>query len=113
MRRAHALVLSLAIGVATIAGTVAATRTATLGARTSDTQVAARSARLDRFEASLRRAAADRPPALPPLRTAASAPRRAAPGVVYVRPAAVPVLSRSEQGGDEHGWEAGEEHDDD
>jgi hypothetical protein len=112
MRRPHALVLSLAIGVAAVAGTLAATRTATLGARASDAQVAARTARLDRFEASLRRAAADRPPALPPLRTATVQPS-AAPRLVFVRPAPVPVVSHGEQGEDDHGWDESEEHDDD
>jgi len=116
MGRAHALVLSLAIGVAAVAGTIAATRTVTLGARAADTQVAARSARLDRFEASLRRAAADRPPALPPLRSAAdaTAPPTSAPRVIYVRPASVPVLASREDAEHEQGRdeEAGEQDDD-
>lgn len=114
MRRAHALVLSLAVGVAAVAGTIAATGTATLGARASDTQVAQRAARLDRFEASLKRAAADRPPALPPLETAAAPSAPAAPRVVYVRPAPVPALAHEGEHEHEDGWgeEAGE-HDDD
>jgi hypothetical protein len=115
MRRRHALVLSLALALAVVAGTFAATRTATLGARASDAQIAERAARLDRFEASLRQAAADRPPALPPLRSAAAPSASGRPRVVYVRPAPVPVLAEDAHD-DEHEHESDDEageHDDD
>jgi hypothetical protein len=117
MRRRHALVLSLALGLAVAAGTFAATRTATLGARASDAQLSERAARLDRFEASLRRAAADRPPALPPAGAAAAPSAAGQPRVVYARPAPVPVLAEDGHGDDDHGeheWDDGAgEHDDD
>ncbi len=102
MRRANALVLSLALGIAAVAGTVAATRTAALGARASDSQIEQRTARLDRFETALDKAARDRPPALPALRAAAQAPSPAPPRVVYVRPAPVPALSSLREAEHDH-----------
>lgn len=112
MRRANALVLSLALGIAAVAGTVAATRTAALGARASDSQIEQRTARLDRFETALDKAARDRPPALPALRAAAQAPSPAPPRVVYVRPAPVPALSVREAEHDHEDDDRGEQADD-
>jgi len=85
---------------------VAATRTAGLGAasqaHSSDTTIAARQQRLNRVEASLRKALADRPPALPAL---PAAPAAAAPRVVYHRPAPIVVVTHR-AGGEHEGYEA-------
>lgn len=73
MKRAHTAAIAVLLGVAGVAGTVAATRTAGLGASSaqptlSEQQIVQRSRQLDRFEASLRRSLAQKPPALPPVR---------------------------------------------
>ncbi len=123
VNKKHALAISLAVGVAAIAGTVAATRTVHLGAGTStvpasSTVVAQRAKALDRTEIALRKALAQRPPKLPPLPakiqgsgTPAGAPLAAAPSqrVVYVRPA--PIIRHVHRtGGDDHEAEGSSEH---
>ncbi len=72
MKRAHTAAIAVLLGVAGVAGTVAATRTAGLGASSaqpalSERQIVQRSRQLDRFEASLRTSLAQKPPALPPV----------------------------------------------
>ncbi len=113
MRRTHATAIALLLGTAGVAGTLAATRTVHLGAGSaqptlSERQIAQRSRQLDRFEASLRRSLAQRPPALPPVpryaasssapavaSTPAAAPTAPAavvtPQIVYRRPAPIVV----------------------
>ncbi len=131
MNKKHALLISLAIGAAAIAGTVAATKTAHLGqsATTTPTSPAAlitqRTKALDRTEAALRKALAERPPKLPPVPKATSAaagsPIAAAPApaaaaappqrVVYVRPA--PIVRHVPRAGgheSEHEAEGGSQH---
>lgn len=119
MKTAHALLLSLAIGVAAGAGTFAALRTTALGARsaaapaTRTVQIAAASRSLDRAQAALRRQLASRPPALPPLPHVSAAPTQparaalatAAPRTVYVRPK--PIIRVLHRHGGEH--EGGEQ----
>jgi len=117
MKRTHTLAIALLIGLAAIAGAFAATRTAGLGASArlasvSDAQIAQRTRQLDRVEASLRRARAQRPPALPPVRFARVTPQR----VVYVRPQPITVLGSAH--GEDDAMEtddhaAGGEHGDD
>lgn len=72
MRRRHAVALSLVLAGGSIAGVLAATRTAHLAgtqrqSSRPDPAVAARSRKLDQLEASLRRALASKPPELPPV----------------------------------------------
>jgi hypothetical protein len=68
MNRTHALILSLAAAVAAIAGVFALASTVSLSSQarvSADAQVARRTAQLDRYEASLRKALAQKPPKLP------------------------------------------------
>jgi hypothetical protein len=113
MNGKHAITISLAVAVAAITGTFAATRTVQLGrpaaaqpaaAMTSVTQ---RTRQLDRAEIALKKALGQRPPKLPPLPAAvtlgstATAPTPAQQRVLYVRPA--PVIRRVHRpGGGEH-----------
>lgn len=108
MNRTRALILSLAVGVAAIAGVFAVGHTVSLGNQahaTTDRQVAQRTAQLNRYEASLRKALAEKPPALPPVPTSsASSPlQSAAPvRVIYHRPPPVLVVTHRAGGEDEH-----------
>ena len=108
MTRPAALVLSLAIGVAAVFGLFAASRTVSLGnqSRASvDAQVAKRTQQLNRYEASLRKALAQKTPALPPVVTGAArtAPTQAV-RVVYHRPPPI-VIHKHRAGGDD-GYES-------
>jgi hypothetical protein len=87
MKRSHALLLALLLGVAVVAATFAVMTTTSLGMSakaaapaTSSAQIAARNHKLDKTEAALRRALAKKPPALPkvPKRVAAE------PQIVHV-----------------------------
>jgi hypothetical protein len=99
--RTRALVLSLALGLAAIAAVFALGRTLSLGDQASaanDRAVERRTAQLDRYEASLRKALAQKPPALPPLEQVDgnSGLQSAAPArVVYHRPPPIVVSSRT------------------
>ena len=95
MSRSHASVISLVIGCTAIAGAIAATTTLGFSgeaepARAPDAVIAKRERALDRFEASLRRALAKKPPALPPVPTypAVSIPPSPAPAPPEAPPAA-------------------------
>jgi hypothetical protein len=115
MNRSRALIVSLAVGVAAIAGVFALGDTISLTNQAnakSDRQVAQRTAQLDRYEASLRRALAQKPPKLPPVpaagstsapsQSAVSAPAASAPPVrvVYHRPS--PIIVVKHRAGGEH-----------
>jgi hypothetical protein len=82
VKRRHALLTSLLLGLAVVAGALALTRTMALGqhAAVGDAQIARRAAQLDRAEAQVRRLRAQRPPAVPAAPAARSATR-----VVVVR----------------------------
>ncbi len=126
MNRKHAITISVAAGVAAIAGTVAATKSIHLGhpaassAQASSSLVAQRGAALDRAEVALRKALSKQPPKLPPLPgklPAAPAAGSAAPTfgpaqqaqrVVYVRPA--PIIRHVPRAGGEHESDDGSEH---
>ena len=100
MKRVHALILAVAIGLAVVLGSFAALHTtrAASPATVSNTQVATQNRALDRAEAALRAELRRRPPAI----TAAPAPR--AQTVIYHRPPpVVHVVHR-------HGGEGGNEH---
>jgi hypothetical protein len=93
MNRRHALVISIFLALALVAGAFAALRTNQLGARATTVpaaQIAAKNRQLDRYESALRRQARKRPPAVPALPTA-SHPAVAAmpPRVIYRRPPAI------------------------
>ncbi len=108
MKRTNALLVSLAIGVAAIFGVFAASRTISLGSHTSgatSSQVAKRTRQLARYEASLRKALSQKPPALPPLAAGtASAPPAQPIRVVYHRPP--PIVIHKHRAGGEGGSES-------
>jgi len=110
MNRARALIVSLAVGLAAIAGVFAVAHTVSLGNQShasTNAQVARRTAQLDRYEASLRKALAQKPPSLPPLPTTTAAAtnlQSAAPvRVVYHRPP--PIVITTKRTGGEHDGE--------
>ena len=120
----HALTISLVVGIAAIAGTVAATKSIHLGRSAAKPAaaspgVAKRSKALDRVEISLRKALKQKPPKLPslpaPVRggapVAGSGPAQGAQRVVYVRPA--PIIRHVHRAGgheSEHESSADSEH---
>jgi len=123
MNRRNATIISLFLALALVLGTAAMLRTAQLGARSTVSsltaaQIAARSSKLDGFEAQLRTAASQVPPALPAAATPATArasspaPARQPQQVIYVRPKpVVQTVSRHGEGREseaEHGHERGE-----
>jgi len=119
MNRTRALIVSLAVGVAAIAGVFALGHTLALSSQaqqTTNRQIALRTARLNRYEATLRRALAQKPPALPPgpvsgssgaltQSTLSARPESAPPvRVVYHRPPPIVVIKH--RAGGEHELEA-------
>jgi hypothetical protein len=113
MKKIHALAIALILAVSAGLGLAAATKTAGLRSATPTTvtskaAIAARSRKLDRLEASLRRALRDKPPALPAGRRPAAAP---AQRVVYRRPAPIVVVKHTHHGddGSEHESEGGDD----
>ena len=123
MKPVHALVIAGVLAVAALAGVVAATRTTTLGVsaqQTSAASLAKRTQQLDRFEASLRKQLAAKPPKLPavpsapasvPVAAAPAAPAPAVQRVVYRRPAPIVVVKHRTGGehesGDHEGHDGG------
>lgn len=117
----HALMISLAVGIAAIAGTIAATKTIHLGRSATTPPAAAssvishRTKQLDRVEIALKKALRQKPPKLPPLPAAVppgSAPSAgAAPArqqrVIYVRPAPI-IHTIHRAGGHESEHESGD-----
>jgi hypothetical protein len=100
MSKLNVAAISALLALAAVLGTVAATHTVSLGAakrNASAAAVASQAHRLDQFEASLRRAFAKRPPALPALTKPATGPQ---PRVVYRRPAPVVVVHHVHHGDD-------------
>lgn len=124
MNRTRALIVSLAVGLAAIAGIFALDRTLTLSnasTTTTDQQIEQRTQQLNRYEASLRKTLAQKPPALPAVprlksnssadQVAAGAPARSAPSVrvIYNRPP--PVVEVTHRSDDEDEHEADDETD--
>ncbi len=104
MRKLHITIVALLLAGAAVLGTVAMTRTARVGAATTQRNDAAYQARvkqLNAAEAKLRRALAAKP-AAPAAPAVASAPR-----VVYRRPAPIVVTLHKRQGDDGHELEQG------
>jgi hypothetical protein len=112
VNRTRALVLSLAVGLAAVSGLFALGSTLSLGQQargSSDVQVARRTAQLNRYEASLRKALAAKTPALPPLPSAGATAtlQTAAPvRVVYHRPPPVVVVTHRSGEHEDEGAEA-------
>ena len=111
MKRSTALIASLAIALAAIAGVMALGNTLSLSRNTrtaTDAQVARRTAQLDRYQASLRQALAKKPPALPAVPASGTVSSgltvAAPPRVVYHRPP--PVVVVTHRTGGEHEQEA-------
>ena len=96
MKKLHVLAIALLLGLATVIGVLAATRTVGIGATAhapvSRAAINARSQKLSAAELALNRALKDRPPALPAMpadRRSAQTPQR----LVYRRPAPLVVLA--------------------
>ena len=107
MNRGHALIISLLIAAAVIAGVLALTRSPSPAAASVPSgQIAARQAKLDAWQRQLEAALVKKPPKLPAL-PKAGASSRPAEQVVYVREhAAAPAA----QGDDEQEHESEAEH---
>lgn len=126
MNRAHALIVSFGVAVAAIAGVFALTSTVSLSGQaraSTDKQVATRTAQLDRYEASLRKALAQKPPRLPAIPAAGiqfAGAQSAAPAgvpstpvrVVYHRPPPIVVVKHRAGSEGEAEYEHGSELDD-
>ncbi len=100
MNRIHALAASTIIGLSAVFGIAATTKTTGIGepkpavSKVSDAAIAARQRKLNRAQKALRKARAQKPPALPaaPSRSVSAAPSRAAsPSVRIVRTASAPA----------------------
>ena len=124
MRRTHVVAVAVLIGIAAALGTYAATRTSDLGVqarkgsdKAAAAQIAAKTKRLDALEASLHKALARKPPALPPLPKAqpqSQAPQRlvyTAPQPTVIRSASPAPAARSGEQESAHAASGGE-HDD-
>jgi hypothetical protein len=126
MNRTRALIVSLAVGLAAIAGVFALGHTLALSNASSSTtnqKVAQRTRQLNRYEASLRKALAQKPPALPAVPRAGStgstlqvaagapAPSVASVRVIYHRPPPVVVI-KHRAGGEAEVEHEGAEADD-
>jgi hypothetical protein len=114
MKKIHALAIAVILAVSAGLGLAAATKTAGLRSATPTTvtskaAIAARSHKLDRLEASLRRALRDKPPALPAARRPSAAP---AQQVIYRRPAPIVVIKHNPHHGDDGAEHESEGHDD-
>jgi hypothetical protein len=113
MHKLHITLVAGLLAAAAVLGTFAATHTVSLGAaqkRTSETSVLARAKQLNHFEASLHRALARKPPALPAVpktpvaqQLPAGAPQ---PRVIYRRPPAIVVVRHTQHGDDGGSYEA-------
>jgi hypothetical protein len=106
MNKLHITIVAGLLAAAAVLGTFAATHTVSLGAahtRASNGNVLARAKQLNRFEASLQKALAKKPPALPAVPTAPVAQQRtpsAQPRVIYQRPPAIVVVRHTQHGDD-------------
>lgn len=101
MKKTNVALIAGLLALAAVLGTVAATRTVSLGAagkRATNATVQARTRQLDAYAASLRRALAHKPPALPAApKTNGQAPVQR---VVYHRPPPVVIVTHTSRGGD-------------
>ena len=117
MNRTRAVIVSVAVGLAAVAGVFALDRTLALGnasSTTTDQQVEQRTQQLNRYEASLRRTLAQKPPALPAIprsvnissadQAVTRTPAQSSPSVrvVYNRPPPEVVVEPRASDDDEH-----------
>ena len=107
MDKLHITIVAGVLAAAAVLGTVAATHTVSLGAahtRANTGTVLSRTKQLSRFEASLRKALAKKPPALPAVPAAPAAQQTgvpaAQPRVIYQRPPAIVVVHHTHHGDD-------------
>jgi hypothetical protein len=107
MNKLHITIVAGLLAGAAVLGTFAAGHTVSLGAahtRASNGNVLTRSKQLNRFEASLRKALAKKPPALPVVPKASAAQQSGAataqPRVIYQRPPAIVVVRHTHHGDD-------------
>ena len=110
----HALVLSLLLAAATVAGVVALTQTVALGQATpttSTSEIERREAALDQARQDIARLDASVPPALPP--STASAPTAPQPVVVVSTSSAGDDSEWNDDDHDGDGHSDGHDHDDD
>jgi hypothetical protein len=105
MKRMHALLIAVGLGIAVVLGSFAALRSTQLASRGAAatvpaTQIARQNRALDRAEAALRAELRRKPPAL------AATPAAPAPTVVYHRPPAIVHIVHRHGG--EHETEGGD-----
>jgi hypothetical protein len=113
MHKLHITLVAGLLTAAAVLGTFAATHTISLGAthtRTTNANVLARAKQLSRFEASLHRALAKKPPALPAVPTTPAVRQQPGtapqPRVIYRRPPAIVVVRHAHHGDDGGSYEA-------
>jgi hypothetical protein len=95
MKKIHVAAVAVMLGIAAVFGTIAATRTAGLGASSrQDAIVQTRTKQLNAFERSLHRQLTQA------ASTAAPAGAAAAPRIVYHRPPPIVVVKHSSHGDD-------------
>jgi hypothetical protein len=100
MNKLHITIVAGLLAGAAVLGTFAAGHTVSLGAahtKASNGNVLTRSKQLNRFEASLQKALAKKPPALPAVPKASVA---GSPRVIYQRPPAIVVVRHSHHSDD-------------
>jgi hypothetical protein len=107
MSKLHITIVAGLLAGSAVLGTFAAVHTVSLGAahtKASNANVLTRSKQLTRFEASLRKALAKKPPALPAIPKASAAPQSgpasARPRVIYQRPPAIVVVHHTHHADD-------------
>jgi hypothetical protein len=107
MNRFNIAVIAGLLALAAVLGTVAATHTVALGTaqkQKANTTVQSRTKQLAAYEASLKRALAKKPPALPAVPKAPPAASASVPAaqqrVVYRRPPAIVVVKHTHHGDD-------------
>jgi hypothetical protein len=107
MNKLHITIVAGLLAAAAVLGTFAAGHTVSLGAahaKTSNGNVLTRSKQLNRFEASLQKALAKKPPALPAMPKPSAAQQSGAasaqPRVIYQRPPAIVVVRHTHHGDD-------------
>jgi hypothetical protein len=107
MNKLHITIVAGLLAGAAVLGTFAAGHTVSLGAahtKASNGNVLTRAKQLNRFEASLQKALAKKPPALPAVPKASAAQQSGAasaqPRVIYQRPPAIVVVRHTHHGDD-------------
>jgi len=109
MKRINVAAIAGMFALAAVLGTIAATHTVSLGAthqRSANAAIRAQQRKLDRFEATLRKQLAKKPPRLPAVPKTPAVATPAAPAqqpqqaVVYRRPPPIVVVKHTHHGDD-------------